>query len=215
MKAKSAGKVRYVGVTSHNLQMSLAMVRSGLFDSIQFPFNFIEEGAKNELLGACREMGMGFIGIKPLGGGVIDNAAVAFKYLRDHPDVIPIPGFVSCEQVDEIISCYAEANVITEQDHKIMETYRHVWGKRLCRRCESCQPCPQGVMITPAMGYPIVASQISPSLAVESCKNAMESVLLCSGCGTCSERCPYELQVSDILNSNYALYEKHLKEKHI
>ena len=61
MKARSAGKVRHIGVTSHNLQMALKMVRSGLFDTIQFPFNLIEEGAKDELIGAAHEAGMGFI----------------------------------------------------------------------------------------------------------------------------------------------------------
>lgn len=213
MRAKAAGKVRYVGVTSHNLQMALKMVRSGLFDTIQFPFNLIEEGAKDELIGASREMGMGFICMKPFGGGVIDNAAVAFKYLRDHADVIPIPGFESCEQVDEIISLYAEANAINGQDLRIMENYRSELGKRFCRRCEYCQPCPQGVMITPAMGYPIVASRMSPSVAVEFCRIPMESVPLCTECGGCMERCPYELPVSDILKANYSLYEKHRKEK--
>lgn len=156
---------------------------------------------------------MGFISMKPFGGGVIDNAEVAFKYLRDYTDVIPIPGFESCEQVDEIISIYTAANVIKKQDIGIMEDFRGELGKRFCRRCEYCQPCPQGVMITPAMGYQIVASRMSPSVAVEFCKNAMESVFLCSGCGACIERCPYELQVTDILKANYALYEKHLKEK--
>jgi len=95
MKAKAAGKVRHVGVTSHNLRMAIKMVRSGLFDTIQFPFNLIEEEARDELLVASREMGMGFICMKPFGGGVIDNGAVAFKYLRSYPDVIPIPGFES------------------------------------------------------------------------------------------------------------------------
>jgi uncharacterized protein len=212
MKAKAAGKVRYVGATSHNLQMALKMVRSGLFDTIQFPFNLIEEGAKDELIAASKDMGMGFICMKPFGGGVIDNAAVAFKYLRDHSGVIPIPGFESCEQVDEIISFYSEANVIDDQDLEIMENFRRELGKRFCRRCEYCQPCPQGVMITPAMGYPIVASRMSPAVAVEFCKNSMESVLLCTECGACIERCPYELQITDILKANYALYERHLKD---
>lgn len=213
LKAKAAGKVRHLGVTSHNLQMALKMVRSGLFDTIQFPFNLIEEGARDELLGATRELGMGFICMKPFGGGVIDNAAVAFKYLRSHQGVIPIPGFESCEQVDEIISLYSEVNVIDEQDLRVMERYRSELGKRFCRRCEYCQPCPQGVMITPAMGYPIVASRMSPSVAVEFCKVPMESVLLCTGCGACIERCPYELQIPEILRNNYALYVRHLKER--
>ena len=213
MKAKAAGKVRYVGVTSHNLEMALKMVRTGLFDTIQFPFNLIEEGAKNELLAASREMGMGFICMKPFGGGVIDNAAVAFKYLRDHSHVIAVPGFESCGQVDEVISLYSEENVIYEQDLLIMQQYRSELGKRFCRRCEYCQPCPQGVMITPAMGYPIVASRMSPPVAVEFCKNSIESVLLCTECGACMDRCPYELPIVDILKANYSLYENHLREK--
>lgn len=215
LKAKDAGKLRYLGATSHNLSMALKMVRSGLFDTIQFPFNLIEEGAKEELIAATREMGMGFICMKPFGGGVIDNAQVAFKYLRSHPGVIPIPGFESCAQVDQIVSIYAEANAISEPDLEIMENYRRELGKRFCRRCEYCQPCPQGVMITPAMGYPIVASRMSPSVAVEFCKKAMESVQLCTGCGACLGRCPYELRIPEILQANYALYERHLKEKEV
>ena len=213
MKAKASGKVRHVGVTSHNLQMALKLVRSGLFDTIQFPFNLIEEAAKDELLTATRDQGMGFIVMKPFGGGVIDNAAVAFKYLRNYPEVIPIPGFESCAQVDEVIACYAEANVITGQDLEIMATYRDALGKRFCRRCEYCQPCPQGVMITPAMGYPIVAARMSPSVAVEFCKTSIESVLNCTNCGACLDRCPYELPIPEMLQANYALYLKHRKEQ--
>ncbi len=59
--------------------------------------------------------------------------------------------------------------------------------------------------------YPIVASRMSPAVAVEFCKKPMESVLLCTACGTCMELCPYELSIPEILQSNYALYEKHLK----
>lgn len=212
MKAKSTGKVRHIGVTSHSLPMAVKLVQSGLFDTIQFPFNLIEEGAKEELIGAAQSKGMAFICMKPFGGGVIDNAEVAFKYLRDHAGVIPIPGFESCEQIDEVLSYYAQPNMITEHDRNIMNNYRKELGKRFCRRCEYCQPCPNGVMITPAMGYPIVASRMSPAVAVEFCKKSIESVLLCTACGTCLGHCPYELPITEILKSNYALYERHLKE---
>jgi len=211
IKARDAGKVRHIGVTSHNLQMARKLVHSGLFATIQFPFNLIEVEAKHELVDAARERGMAFICMKPFGGGVIDNAAVAFKYLRSHVGVIPIPGFESCEQVDEVLAFYTQDNEITAHDLEIMENYRKELGKRFCRRCEYCQPCPQGVMITPAMGYPIIASRMSPAVSVEFCKVSMESVPLCTECGGCLERCPYELPVKDILKKNYALYEKHLK----
>jgi predicted aldo/keto reductase-like oxidoreductase len=192
--------------------MAVRLVQSGLFDTIQFPFNLIEEAAKEELIGAAQSKGMAFICMKPFGGGVIDNAEVAFKYLRDHAGVIPIPGFESCGQIDEVLSYYERPNAITEHDRVLMDNYRKELGKRFCRRCEYCQPCPQGVMTTPAMGYPIVASRMSPAVAVEFCKSSMESVQFCTACGTCLARCPYELRITDILQSNYALYERHLKE---
>ena len=213
IKAKASGKIRHIGVTSHSLPMAIKLVRSGLFDTIQFPFNLIEEAAKDELLGAAKEMGMAFICMKPFGGGVIDNGTVAFKYLRSHSDVIPIPGFESCAQVDEVVAFYTHPNLITDKDIIIMENYRNELGKRFCRRCEYCQPCPKGVMITPAMGYPIVAARMSPAVAADFCQKSMESVLLCAECGACITRCPYELPIADILKSNYLLYEKHLREK--
>lgn len=211
MKAKSAGKVRFVGATSHNLSMAVKMAKSGLFDTIQFPFNLIEEGAADELVGVAHKMGMGFICMKPFGGGVIDNAEIAFKFLRGHRGVIPIPGFESCEQVDQVVSIYEAENSVTDDDRALMAKYRAELGKVFCRRCEYCQPCPQGVMITPAMGYPIIASRMGVAATVQFSKVFMESVALCTECGTCLERCPYELPIPEILRKNYALYESHLK----
>ncbi len=94
-----------------------------------------------------------------------------------------------------------------------MEKYRGEPGKTFRRRCEYCQPCPQGVMITPAVDYPIVARRMSPPAAVEFRGKAMESAPLCAECGNCIERCPYELRIPDILKADYTLYKKHLKEK--
>jgi len=213
MKAKKAGKVRHVGVTSHSLPMAIRMVKSGLFETVQFPFNLIEEAAKDELFSAAREMGLGFISMKPFGGGVIDNAEIAFKYLRQYPEAIPIPGFESCDQVDQILSIYSQSNVMSEQDLEMMESYRSELGRIFCRRCEYCQPCPQGVIITPAMGYPIFVKRMSAPVAAEFCRKAMESVPNCTECGDCIKRCPYELNIPEIIKANYALYEADLKEK--
>jgi predicted aldo/keto reductase-like oxidoreductase len=209
VKAKKDGKIRLIGVTSHNLSMAIKLVRTGLFSSIQFPFNFIEDAAKDELYTSARKLGMGIIAMKPFAGGMIDNADIAFKFMRQYPDVVPIPGFDSEKAVDEVISLYQHPNVVTKKDRQRMEKYRMELGKQFCRRCEYCQPCPQGVMITPAMGYKIVASRMSPAVSVEFCRLAMESIKHCNECGTCLERCPYELPIQEMLKANYDLYEQH------
>ena len=93
-----------------------------------------------------------------------------------------------------------------------MEQYRVELGRQFCRRCEYCQPCPQGVMITPAIGYKVVASRMSPAVSVEFCRLAMESVKQCTECGMCIERCPYQLPIQEMLKANYDLYERHRAE---
>lgn len=212
VKARDQGKVRFIGVTSHGLSMAVKLIRTGLFSSIQFPFNFIEEAAGDELHTAARERRMGILAMKPFAGGMIDNAEVAFKFLRQHPDVIPIPGFDSVEGVDEVVSFYQHPNVVNEKDRELMDFYRVRLGRQFCRRCEYCQPCPQGVMITMAMAYKVIASRMSPPVAVEFSRAAMESVKLCDECGACIERCPYELPIPDMLKASYDLYEQHLAD---
>jgi predicted aldo/keto reductase-like oxidoreductase len=208
-KAKKEGKIRFLGVTSHNLQMAVKLVQTGLFDTIQFPFNFIEKEAKDELHDYSRKKGIGIIAMKPFAGGVIDNAALAFKYLRQFPDVVPIPGFDSVQSVDEIVSIYNRQNEITDKDLERMDKYRLELGRKFCRRCEYCQPCPNGVIITPAMGYPLVASRMSLAISVEFLKIPMESIEKCTECGVCIEKCPYELPIPELLKKNYDLFEAH------
>jgi len=209
IRAKEQGKIRYIGVTSHNLEMALKLVKTGLFSTVQFPFNFIEDAAKDNLHVAARERGMGILAMKPFGGGVIDNAQIAFKFLRQHSDVVTLPGFDSPEKVDEVVSLYRHPNRVSKKDLKLMEKYRRELGKEFCRRCEYCQPCNQGVMITAAMNYKVIASRMSPNVAVELCKKPMESVSLCTECRECISRCPYELPIPDILKTQYDLYEHH------
>lgn len=208
-KARKDGKIKFLGITSHNLQIANKLMKTGLFDTVQFPFNFIEQDAKNRLHKYSKNKGIGIIAMKPFAGGVINNASLAFKYLRQFPNVIPIPGFDSVQSVDEIVSIYNSPNEVTDQDLGKMEEYRQELGRVFCRRCEYCMPCPNGVIITPAMGYPIVASRMSPRVSVEFLKIPMESTLKCTECGVCIERCPYELPIPDLLKKNYDLFEAH------
>lgn len=209
IKAKEEGKVRHIGITSHNLSMAIKLMKTGIFETIMFPFNFIEDAAKDEMISLAQESKMAFIAMKPFAGGAIDNAALAFKFLRQYPEAIVIPGFDSVSSVDEVLSLYERNNTFSEQDRAAIEQVRQKLGKQFCRRCEYCQPCPQGVAITPAMGYPIVAARMSPAVSVEFSKGAMESVPKCVECGVCISRCPYELPIPEILKRNYDLYEQH------
>ncbi len=67
---------------SHDIATSLKACRTGLFSTLQFPFNFIERDPADELFKAARELDMGIIAMKPLGGGLLDKADLCFKFLQ-------------------------------------------------------------------------------------------------------------------------------------
>lgn len=212
LKAQQEGKVRHIGITSHSLPMAITLIKTGLFATIQFPFNFIESEPIRELHPLAAELGLGIIGMKPFAGGVIDNASLAFKFLRQYSTVIPIPGFDSVAAVDQVVGFYQKANQVNFDDEAAMERYRQELGRQFCRRCEYCQPCPQGVMITPAMGYKVVVGRMSAKTAVAFSGQAMESVAKCVNCGICISRCPYNLPIPEILKQNYDMFEAHRKD---
>jgi aryl-alcohol dehydrogenase-like predicted oxidoreductase len=91
-EARRAGKIRHIGITSHQIDTARAEVKTGRFETIMFPFNFITCEPADELLPLCREHDVGFIDMKPMGGGMLENAAVAFKYLFQFPEIVLIPG---------------------------------------------------------------------------------------------------------------------------
>src|SRR4030065_1588257 len=78
-KAKKAGKIRFIGVTSHNIQIAIKLIKTRLFDTVQFPFNFIEQDAKNKLHKYSKDKGIGIIAMKPFAGGVICNTGLGFN----------------------------------------------------------------------------------------------------------------------------------------
>lgn len=211
-KAKQQGKIRYLGVSSHSRPMAIKLIETGLFSTIQFPFNFIEQDAEQDLFPVARKMGVGILAMKPFAGGMIDNARIVFKYLRQYSDVIPLPGFDSVAAVREVVDYYQQRNVVMPEDEQVMQQYRNELGQQFCRRCEYCQPCPQGVMITPAMGYQVVARRMSASVAVEFSRGAMESVPKCVDCGVCIQRCPYNLPIPAMIRRHYSLWVEHCKQ---
>jgi uncharacterized protein len=211
-RAKEEGKVRHLGLTSHSIEMAIKLLKTGLFSTVQFPFNFIESKPVDELHPLARELEVGILAMKPFGGGALDDGHLCFKFLRQFPDVIPLPGFDAVEQVDQVVGFYPEENVVSPQDLAAMETIRDELGQHFCRRCEYCQPCEQGVMITPAMNYPIIARRMSGRKAAGFAEKMMQSVKNCIECGECVDRCPYNLPIPEMLKKHLALYEENARE---
>jgi hypothetical protein len=199
-EAKRAGLVKHIGITSHQIDIAKEAVKSERFETIMFPLNFIAHEAAEELLPLARERDIGFIAMKPLGGGMIDNVTLAIKYLLQFPDVLLIPGIERVPEIEEIVQVLEQPWAMTAEEQKEMERIRQELGSRFCRRCDYCQPCPVGIPISDVMAYPSLAKRLPPvRLFTGKFAESFEKATGCTECGECEERCPYHLPIREMM----------------
>jgi len=213
-KAKSEGKIRHIGISSHQIDVAKEAVRSDRFETILFPFNFITCEAADELLPLARKHDVGFIAMKPLAGGMLDNIGIAFKFLFQFPDIVVIPGIEKIKEIDEIVDLIRGPLTITETEWEEIKRLRLELGTKFCRRCDYCQPCTTEIPISSAIGFRSIMKRLPPQrLFSGRFADVMEKAANCIECGECEERCPYQLPIREILKEQVALY-RHEKLKY-
>ena len=208
-KARDAGKIRFIGISSHSIATATEALKTGLFQTLQFPFNFIESDPADKLFPLASQNQMGIIGMKPLGGGILERADLCFRFLQQHRYVVPIPGIRAKKEADEIIELYRNVEPLSEADLKDIENIRSALGEKFCHRCEYCMPCEQGVQISSVLMFQAAAKRLSREGVKGWIGKAMQSVEQCIECGECEQKCPYHLPISDLLKENLALFNQY------
>jgi predicted aldo/keto reductase-like oxidoreductase len=199
-KARDDGLVKHIGITSHQIDVAKKAVACGRFETIMFPFNFVTAEAADELIPLARKHDVGFIVMKPLSGGMIDNARIAFKYLLQFPDILTIVGIEKVAEIDEIVKILEGPKTITAAEKKEMQELKDELGTKFCHRCDYCQPCSEGIMISNVMSYPSLVRRLPPELMFSGIWGQMvEKAAGCTECGECEERCPYHLPIRELL----------------
>ena len=211
--ARKAGKIRHIGFTSHSMDVAKEGVKSDQFETVMFPFNFITSEPAEELLPLTREHDVGFIAMKPLAGGMLDNTTIAFKYLLQFPDVVSIPGIEQAWEIEEIVKICKGPKLMTEEELAEMQRMRDELGTRVCRRCDYCQPCRQEIPISTAMNIASFVKRMPPERVFSGgIAVAMERAATCTECGDCEERCPYGLPIREMLAERVRWFEQPKKE---
>lgn len=208
-EAKKAGVVKHIGVTSHSLDMSKELVKTDRFETIMFPFNFITSEPADELLPLCREHDVGFIAMKPLAGGMLDNVTIAFKYLLQFPEIVFIPGIEKPPEINEIAAVLNGPWEMTGEEQQEMARLREELGTRFCRRCDYCQPCSEGIAISTVMVSGSFFKRLPPERIFSAgFGQALEKAAECTECGECEERCPYHLPIREMIAEQVEWYRE-------
>ncbi len=207
-EAKKMGKIKHIGITSHQIDVAKEAIKSGQFETIMYPFNFITCEAETELLPLARQYDIGFIAMKPFAGGRIKNIPLAIKYLLQFPDVLLLPGIGKVREAEEIVDILKTPQ-ITPKDEREMEKIRQKMSDRICRHCDYCMPCPQGIVISHVMDFePLSMSFTEEFFYTGNMAGAMAMAANCDNCGECVRKCPYHIPVNEMLAEYVKKYDE-------
>ena len=208
LEAKKEGKIRHIGITNHRLGVAKEAIESGLYETLQFPFSYISGEKEMELLAMCRERDMGFIAMKGLAGGLLNNSRVCYAFMSQFDNVLPIWGVQRERELDEWLSYNDNPPVMDEEVKSIIEKDRKELSGDFCRGCGYCMPCPMGIQISEcARMIQMIRRSPSESQLSAEAQAMMANIHNCVKCGKCMDKCPYSLPIPTLLEKNLEDYE--------
>lgn len=212
-QARAQGKIRFIGITNHRLAVAREAAASGLYDTLQFPFNYLATAEEIALVEECKSRNVGFISMKALSGGLIVNSAAAYAFQARYDNAVPIWGVQRESELDEFLSYIDNPPQLTEALQAVIDHDKRDLAGDFCRGCGYCLPCPAQIDIpncarmslllrrSPAEGHLSPAGQ-----------EKMARIDQCVHCNHCSDHCPYGLNTPELLRRNYEDYKTFLRK---
>ena len=134
-EAKAAGKIGHIGVTAHAVEAFRYALTLDWVETVMFPYNIVESQGE-ELIAACRERNVGFIDMKPLAGGAIEDATLAIRYILNNDAVsVVIPGMATAEELAQNVAAASDTAPLTAAEQRAIHELRETLGSEFCRRC--------------------------------------------------------------------------------
>jgi predicted aldo/keto reductase-like oxidoreductase len=182
---------------------------------------------RRELYLACADRGIALVAMKPYAGGLLLSGGTisgawtgvadvasgelaralrislspvqCLSYALSQPGVnVALPG---CRNPGEVRAALAYFDATPEQRDFSGIDANELWKlRRRCVYCNHCLPCPAGIEIGDVMRL-LDTAERSKSTKITTAYRALEkNASDCTGCGDCTERCPFGVSVVDRMN---------------
>ena len=224
--------------TADEESVSDAQNEGGIIERLRMEFGFIKGNFlilvfSWILMDFAREIPSTYYGlyVKELGGSAYIVGLIAFasmiaqalvqfpggyladKYVLQHDNVVPDPGFKSVEEIKQVIEILEGDLTLSDVDLERIEGIRAEVGTSFCRRCGYCMPCPQGVLIPNVMCLPVLYN-VWPDDYIPQwgyIEKVTASAENCVGCGECEVKCPYGLPIREMMRENIEYHKRFLE----
>ena len=211
-EAIRAGKVRFPAFSSHSIPAAVQIIRGGKFAAVQLPFNYVDDEAAKEAIPLAKELDIGFIAMKPFGGGLLNDAGLSIRYLSQFDSIVPDPGIEKLSEMEEIVRIVESGASFTASDAVAVENMRSALGGSWCHRCDYCQPCPQKIGISGVLTVESMIKRMPPQRAAAMAGHNMENARNCIKCRECVGRCPYGLDIPELITEKLSIWDRFIAE---
>ena len=200
LEAKEQGRIGHIGLTAHSAEVFEKALELPWVETIMFPYNIVETQGE-ALIKKCAEKNIGFVDMKPLAGGAIEDASLAMRFLVSNPDVtVVIPGMADEKEIRQNLAACADTAPLTEEEQRKVAQVRETLGTQFCRRCNYCAPCTVGISIPSVFLFQGYLDRYGLADWAKDRYNAMAvKASACVECGACEPRCPYGLPIRKML----------------
>ena len=208
-EAKAQGKIRHIGITFHKIGIACEAAKSDLYETIQFPFSYLAGEKEEELVRLCGEHNIGFVCMKGLAGGLINNSRAAMAFVSQYDNALPIWGIQKETELEEWLSYMENTPAMTDEIRTFIEKERKELSGNFCRGCGYCMPCPAGITINQCARMSLMLRRAPAKAWLNDYWQAeMKKIEGCLHCNKCMSHCPYELNTPELLRKNYEDYKK-------
>jgi len=211
-QAVKEGKIRFPAFSSHSVALACRMMREGKFYSVQLPINYVDDDAAKEAIPLAKELDVGFIAMKPFGGGLLSDAGLSIRYLLQFEGIVPDPGIEKLSEMKEIVGIVNSGEPFTEADAAAIEQAKVELGDSWCHRCDYCRPCPQNIGISGVLTSASLIKRMPFHRASMMASKNMEVARSCTECRACVSRCPYDLDIPELIKQRLAVWDLYVAD---
>ena len=209
IEAKKDGKIGHIGLTCHSLEVFEKALELDFVETIMFPYNIVETQG-TELIKKCAEKNIGFIDMKPLAGGAIENPKLALRFIAANENVsVIIPGMAEVEEAEINYEAINDNSPLTEDELNGINLIKKELGTNFCRRCNYCAPCAVGINIP---GVFLFEGYLSRYGLEDWARSRYATLPVkaseCISCGVCESRCPYNLPIREMMAKASSEFDK-------
>jgi len=220
-KAKQQGKIRFMGVSTHNLPAIVDRAIEAKLEVVQVQYNFASAASYGPAIEKLNQAGVGVIAMKVMarsgdrGGRSAQPqrsaafAPAALKWAINNPAIATtVPSMTDIEQLEQNFKAMSER--FTEVDAKVLSARLEEIGPYFCRMCGQCDgQCPKGLPVADMVRFVMYADGYGqfPMGRENFLRMSVEHQnVRCRDCTSCAVQCPNGVHVAARLSRAQELF---------